>query len=53
MSFEVGKKALDFLIANSGKPSEPGGGFLRRRASDELAGGQRSGGLRTGTGKAP
>lgn len=23
MSFEVGKKALDFLIANSGKPHQP------------------------------
>ena len=45
MSFEVGKKALDFLVANSGSRSESGGGFLRRRTADELAGGQGSGGL--------
>ena len=28
MSFEVGKKALDFLIANSGNRVAPGGGLL-------------------------
>ena len=33
MSFEVGKKALDFLIANSGSRTESGSGFLWRRAA--------------------
>ena len=47
MSFEVGKKALDFLIANSGKQTQPGGGFFRRRTAYELAGGKGSCGLRT------
>ncbi len=51
MSYEVGKKALDFLIANSGNRREPGGGFLWRRATDELAGGQGSGGLWKRAGK--
>ena len=39
MSFEVGKKALDFLIANSGSRRNLEVDFLRRRAVDELAGG--------------
>ena len=30
MSFEVGKKALDFLIANSGSRQKSGGGLFRR-----------------------
>ena len=46
MSFEVGKKALDFLIANSGKPGKPGGGFLRRGAVNELGCGEAAGGIR-------
>ena len=30
MSFETGKQALDFLVAHSGTPAQPGGGLLRR-----------------------
>ena len=37
------KKALDFLIANSGSSKKPGSRFLWRRAADELAGCKRSG----------
>ena len=36
MSFETGKRALDFLIENSGHPPQPRGRFLRRRTADEL-----------------
>ena len=43
MSYEVGKKALDFLIANSGNRGASGGGFFRRRASDELECGKAAG----------
>ena len=46
MSFEVGKKALDFLVANSGSRVNLEVDFFRRGASYELAGGQGSGNLR-------
>ena len=46
MSYEVGKKALDFLIANSGKQKKSGSRFLWWRASYELAGCKRPGCLR-------
>ena len=36
MSFETGKRALDFLVEHSGTRAQPGGGLLRRRAADEL-----------------
>ena len=36
MSYEVGKQALDFLIANSGNRRNLEVDFLRRRAFDEL-----------------
>ena len=53
MSYEVGKKALDFLIANSGNRRQPGSGLLGRGTADELAGCERSGGIRKRTGEAP
>lgn len=42
MSYEVGKKALDFLIANSGKKKKSGSRLFRRRTAYELAGCKRS-----------
>ena len=51
MSYEVGKKALDFLIANSGKQRESGSRFLWWGTADELAGGKRPGGLRKRAGE--
>ena len=45
MSFEVGKRALDFLMENSGSRHQSGGGLLRRRAADELGRGKAAGGL--------
>ena len=36
MSFDVGKRALDFLVDHSGSTAESGGGLFRRRAADEL-----------------
>lgn len=38
MSFEVGKKALDFLVANSGSRVNLEVDFFWRRTADELAG---------------
>ena len=52
MSFEVGKKALDFLIANSGSRRNLEVEFFWRRAADELAGGKRSGEIWKRAGKA-
>ena len=52
MSFEVGKKALDFLIANSGSRRNLEVDFFWRRAADELAGCKRSGQIRKRAGKA-
>lgn len=43
MSYEVGKKALDFLIANSGNRHNLEVDFFGRRAVDELAGCEGSG----------
>jgi uncharacterized protein len=51
MSYEVGKKALDFLIANSGSRRNLEVDFFRRGTSDELAGCQRPGSLRKRAGK--
>ena len=48
MSFEVGKKALDFLIANSGSRRNLEVDFF---GADELAGGQGPGCLRKRTGE--
>lgn len=52
MSYEVGKKALDFLIANSGRPKKPGSGFFRRRAAYELGSGKAACGIRSFPGRA-
>ena len=52
MSYEVGKKALDFLICKFRKQKKSGSRFLWRRATYELAGCQRSGSIRKRTGKA-
>ena len=51
MSFEVGKKALDFPDCQFRQPRQSGSGFLRRRAYHELAGGKGSGRIRTAAGK--
>ena len=53
MSFEVGKKASGFPDRQFRIQKEPGSGFLRRRASDELAGCQRPGGIRKRAGETP
>ena len=44
MSYEVGKRALDFLMEHSGSRHQSGGGLLRRRTADELGRGQTAGG---------
>ncbi len=51
MSFEVGKKGAGLSDCKFRKQEKPGGGFLRRRASDELAGGKRPGGVRQRAGE--
>jgi len=51
MSYEVGKKALDFLIKNSGNRRNLEVDFFGGGASDELAGGKRSGSLRKRAGE--
>lgn len=51
MSYEVGKAALDFLIANSGD-RRTWKWIFRRRADDESGCGQAAGTLRQGAGKA-
>ncbi len=52
MSFEVGKKALDFLIANSGSRRNLEVDFFGGGAPDELAGGERPDSLRERAGEA-
>ena len=47
MSFEVGKKALDFLIANSGNRRNLEVDFFRRRTADELGSSKAAGCIRT------
>ena len=48
MSFDVGKRALDFLTCQFRQQGESGSRFFWRRTLDELGRGKTTGGLRQG-----